>query len=83
MSMQPREIIVDVRMQRGYRYLQTKPAGCCFHSDFRPLLTPKQMLDPGVFGGKSMTDYCKQGDIMCSPVQRQVPLHWAYDSRRT
>ena len=43
-------------MQIGYRYLLTKPAGRCFHPDFRPGLTPKQMLELGVFGGKYMTD---------------------------
>lgn len=46
-------------MQRGYRYLLTKPIGHCFHRDFRPDLTPKQMLELGVFGGRYMTD-CRQ-----------------------
>jgi hypothetical protein len=57
--MKPREIIVNDRMQRGYRYLLTKPAGRCFPPDFSPDLTPKQMLELGVFGGKYMTD-CRQ-----------------------
>lgn len=56
MPMKPREIIVNDRMQIGYRYLLTKPGGRCFHPDFRPELTPKQMLELGVFGGKYMTD---------------------------
>ena len=56
MPMKPREIIVNDRMQIGYLYLLTKPAGRCFHPDFRPGLTPKQMLELGVFGGKYMTD---------------------------
>ena len=43
-------------MQRGYVYLLTEPVGKNFHSDFRPQLTPKQMLALGVFGGKYMTD---------------------------
>ena len=54
--MKPKEIIVNDRMQRGYRYLLTKPTGRCFHPEFAPDLTPRQMLTLGVFGGKYMTD---------------------------
>jgi hypothetical protein len=54
--MNPREILVNDRMQKGYRYLRTEPAGKNFSPDFRPELTPKQMLALGVFGGKYMTD---------------------------
>ncbi len=43
-------------MQRGYRYALTAPMGRDFARDFRPDLTPKQMLALGVFGGKYMTD---------------------------
>ena len=44
------------RMQRGYEYLLTKPAGKDFAPAFKPELTPKQLLRLGVFGGKYMTD---------------------------
>nr|WP_136063050.1 hypothetical protein [Pontiella sulfatireligans] len=54
--MKPKEIIVNDRMQQGYVYLLTKPVGRNFHPDFDPELTPKQMLEMGVFGGKYMTD---------------------------
>ncbi len=54
--MKTREVIVNDQMQRGYCYLLTKPTGRCFHPDFYPELTPKQMLELGVFGGKYMTD---------------------------
>ncbi len=47
---------VDDLMQRGYVYVRTAPCGRNFHHDFRPELTPKQMLRLGVFGGKYMTD---------------------------
>ena len=57
--MKPREVIVNDGMQRGYHYLLTKPVGRCFHADFKPELTPRQMLELGVFGGKYMTD-CRQ-----------------------
>ncbi|MCK7489432.1 MAG: hypothetical protein MZU79_03725 [Anaerotruncus sp.] len=54
--MKPKEIIINDRMQKGYRYFLTKPAGRDFDPEFQPELTPKQMLEMGVFGGKYMTD---------------------------
>ena len=56
LPMQPREIIVNDKMQSGYRYLLTEPPGRNFDPEFDPELTPKQMLELGVFGGKYMTD---------------------------
>jgi hypothetical protein len=49
-------IEVNDLMQRGYVYHLTEPTGRNFHPKFRPELTPKQMLELGVFGGKYMTD---------------------------
>jgi hypothetical protein len=49
-------VVVDDLMQRGYRYRLAEPAGLNFDSRFRPQLTPRQMLQLGVFGGKYMTD---------------------------
>jgi hypothetical protein len=49
-------VTVNDAMQRGYRYIVSAPAGRRFHPDFRPELTPAQMLRLGVFGGKYMTD---------------------------
>lgn len=46
-------------MQKGYAYLLTAPAGRDFDSEFKPELTPKEMLKLGIFGGKYMTD-CKK-----------------------
>jgi len=43
-------------MQQDYCYLLIEPEGKNFHPDFRPQLTPKQMLEMGVFGGRYMTD---------------------------
>ena len=51
-----RRVIVNDLMQQGYEYERTAPAGRGFDSDFRPELTPKEMLALGVFGGKYMTD---------------------------
>jgi hypothetical protein len=49
-------VIVNDRMQQGYRYDLSEPTGRNFHPDFRPELTPRQMLELGVFGGKYLTD---------------------------
>ena len=51
-----RRVVVNDRMQRGYVYDRIEPAGRNFAPDFRPELTPMQMLRLGVFGGKYMTD---------------------------
>lgn len=51
-----REIIVNDSMQHGYTYVCSEPVGKHFHPDFVPHLTPKEMLELGVFGGLYMTD---------------------------
>ena len=53
--MRKRKVVND-KMQKGYAYYLTEPEGKNFHPDFSPELTPKQMLELGVFGGKYMTD---------------------------
>lgn len=50
------EIVVNDRMQSGYRYRLSAATGRGFDPAFRPQLTPRQMLELGVFGGKYMTD---------------------------
>lgn len=47
---------VNDLMQQGYVYRRTEPVGRSFHPDFRPDLTPREMLGLGVFGGRYMTD---------------------------
>lgn len=51
-----KKIIVNDRMQKNYTYYLTEPRGKNFHPEFKPDLTPEQMLAMGVFGGKYMTD---------------------------
>ncbi|MGI8842623.1 MAG: hypothetical protein ACR2HZ_02915 [Gemmatimonadaceae bacterium] len=51
-----RRITVNDRMQHGYTYWLTEPAGRNFDPRFRPELTPADLLRLGVFGGKYMTD---------------------------
>ncbi len=54
--MSKRKITVNDTMQQGYVYECTEPIGKHFHPDFTPDLTPQEMLELGVFGGKYMTD---------------------------
>jgi len=58
-------VVVNDRMQRGYRYTLSAPAGRGFDPEFEPELTPRQMLAAGIFGGKYMTD-CR----------REFPQSW-------
>ncbi len=53
-------ITVNDRMQQGYTYRLSEPEGENFHTDFKPQLTPAEMLKMGVFGGKYMTDCCDE-----------------------
>jgi hypothetical protein len=52
-------------MQRGYRYELAEMPGRNFDPEFKPELTPKQMLQLGVFGGRYMTD-----------TRREFPKSW-------
>ena len=49
MARQLKIVHVNDKMQRGYRYALTAPIGRNFDPEFRPELTPKQMLSLGVF----------------------------------
>ena len=64
------EVIVNDRMQRGYRYLRVAPEGGDFDAAFEPQLTPAEMLELGVFCGKYMTD-CRD----------EFPAAWFADAR--
>lgn len=52
-------IAVNDKMQKNYRYVLSEPAGKKFHPEFKPDLTPRKMLELGVFGGRYMRD-CKK-----------------------
>lgn len=57
-------------MQKKYKYVLTEPAGKNFDPEFKPELTPKEMLKLGVFGGKYMTD-CR----------KEFPADWYKDAK--
>ena len=65
-----RWIVVNDRMQRGYRYELTAGEGAEFDPAFAPELTPPEMLELGVFGGKYMTD-----------CQSEFPADWFANAR--
>ena len=49
-------VLVRDSMQTAYQYELNEEMGQNFHPDFKPQLSPKEMLELGVFGGKYMTD---------------------------
>ncbi len=52
-------------MQKNYNYKLSTLIGRNFDSDFKPELSPKEMLELGVFEGKYMTD-----------CQKEFPVNW-------
>ena len=66
----PKKVVVDDRMQRGYTYWLVEAEGKHFDPEFLPELTPAEMLRLGVFGGRYMTDCC-----------REFPAEWFVGAR--
>ena len=58
--MKRKTVIVNDKMQKRFRYVLAEPVGKNFDPEFKPELTPKQMLSLGIFGGKYMTDCRKE-----------------------
>jgi hypothetical protein len=46
-----KQIIYSDNFQKNYKYFITEKVGKNFDKDFKPDLTPKEMLELGVFGG--------------------------------
>jgi len=65
MAKKPKTLIVNDLMQQGYTYTLTEPMGKNFDPEFKPELTPKQMLEIGVFGGHYLGD-----------CQNEFPADW-------
>ncbi len=59
MIFKKKKVIVNDKMQKKYTYFLTEPVGKNFDIEFKPDLTPKEMLSLGVFGGRYMRD-CKK-----------------------
>jgi len=78
--MRNRKVAVKVNdlMQRDYVYYLTESPGKNFHPDFKPQLTPQQMLELGVFGGKYMTD-CR-GEFPAAWFKRARLCHEKHDA---
>ena len=80
--MKPVIVRVNDRMQRGYSYVLSEPAGRSFDPAFQPELTPSLMLSLGVFGGKYMTDCAAEfprswfDDARLSPRGRDPALNY-------
>ena len=58
--MRKKTVKVTDKLQKGYKYELTEPVGRNFHVDFKPELSPKQMLTLGVFGGLYLFDCQKE-----------------------
>lgn len=57
--MKQKHVVVNDKMQNNYEYVLVEPEGKNFDPLFSPDLTPAEMLELGVFGGKYMSD-CKK-----------------------
>lgn len=55
-----KKIRVNDKMQEGYSYELIEPVGRNFPPEFKPELTPKEMLELGVFCGRYMRDCEKE-----------------------
>ena len=63
-------VVVNDSMQSSYRYVLSAAAGADFAPEFRPVFSPKEMFNLGVFEGK----YCND----CRP---ELPEDWFEDAR--
>jgi hypothetical protein len=75
-------VVVHDSMQENYIYERVEPIGKHFNTLFKPDLTPQEMLELGVFGGKYMTD-CKSEfpkswfvNAKLSPVKKNKELNY-------
>lgn len=60
-----KKILVSDKMQKRYEYFLSESMGKNFDSRFKPELSPKEMLQLGVFGGRYLRD-CK----------KEFPANW-------
>lgn len=55
-----KQIVANNLMQKGYKYALTEPEGKNFDKEFKPDLTPKEMLELGVFEGRYLNSAIKE-----------------------
>ena len=65
-----KKIYVSDKMQEGYHYQLDESIGENFADDFKPQLTPKEMLALGIFGGKYLND-----------CQNEFPSDWFINAK--
>ena len=65
-----KKVTVHDKMQKNYSYNLSEPQGKNFHRDFKPDLSPKEMLELGVFGGVYMRD-----------CQKEFPKDWFINAK--
>ena len=75
----PKKIVVHDMMQKNYTYYLVEPEGKNFDPEFKPELTPKQLLELGIFGGKYMTD-CKK-EFPASWFKKAQLCHEKHDAK--
>ena len=51
--MRKRTVVVSDKMQKGYRYALTAPTGRQFDPEFKPELTPREMLLSACFAAST------------------------------
>ncbi len=82
MGTQGQTIMVHDKMQSGYSYVLSAPMARDFDPLFTPDLTPPEMLELGVFGGKYMTDCADEfpaswfANARLSPECSDPKLNW-------
>lgn len=70
-----KKVKVSDKMQKNYSYILSAPIGKKFALDFKPQLTPKQMLELGVFGGRYLRDCKKEFPASWFKKAKFLPLH--------
>lgn len=65
-----KKVVVNDRFQSNYRYELSEREGRGFDAEFKPDLTPKEMLELGVFGGDYLND-----------CQEEFPRSWFVNAR--
>jgi len=75
------KILVNDKMQNT-SYFLTEKIGQNFHKDFKPELSPKELLELGIFGGKYMTDCISEfpnewfHKAKLSPLKKDISLNY-------